>query len=135
MAYTREELRAKLIENAAEINRLQSRIHEALRDESDWDRRKWSQACSDMHARYEELSLPGGPYPDFHDRILAGEPDIIEVALCFLEVRPYFFRSGYHWKTILKKCKRAPMSAEQSKRFQVLLEKYEQWRVRRRKKM
>ena len=82
-----------------------------------------------------ELWLPGGPYPDFYNRILAGDPDVIEVALCFLEVRPYFFRSGYRWKTILKKCKRAPMSAEQSTRFQVLLEKYEQWRKRRRKKI
>jgi hypothetical protein len=135
MAYTREELRAKLIENAAEINRLHSRIHEALHDESDLDRRMWSQACSDLHTRYEELWLPGGPYPDFYNRILAGDPDVIEVALCFLEVRPYFFRSGYRWKTILKKCKRAPMSAEQSTRFQVLLEKYEQWRKRRRKKI
>ena len=44
----------------------------------------------------------------------------IEIALCFLEVRPYFFRSGYHWKTILQKCKRAPISGEQSERARQL---------------
>jgi hypothetical protein len=126
----REKLRAKLIENAAEINRLHDRIHETFkrRDESDESHQEWSQACSEMHARYEKLRLPGGPYPDFYDRLRAGDPEIIEVALCFLEVRPYFFRSGYDWKTILQKCKRAPMSAEQSERLRRVSEKYSQWR-------
>ena len=43
------------------------------------------------------------PLPDagFLELILAGDPATIEVALCFQEARPYFFRSGYHWKTTL----------------------------------
>jgi hypothetical protein len=65
-------------------------------------------------------------------RIVAGDPATIEVALCFLEVRPYFFRSGYHWKTILQRCKRAPMSGEQADRFAALLTKYTEWRKLRR---
>jgi hypothetical protein len=126
----REELRKKMTENAARINRLHQRIHETYkrRDESDELHQQWSQACSEFHAHYAELCLPGGPYPDFYDRLRAGDPDMIEVALCFLEVRPYFFRSGYHWKTILQKCKSAPMSGEQSERFRDLLQRYKQWR-------
>ncbi len=123
-------LRAKLLENAAEINRLHRRIHETVkrRGESEELREEWSQACQEFHTRYAELCLPGGPYPDFYERLSVGDPSVIEIALCFLEVRPYFFRSGYHWKTILKKCKRAPISGEQSERFAKVLERYTEWK-------
>ena len=122
-----------MIENTAEINRLHYRIHETYkrRDESDELHEEWSRACGEFHARYGELCLPGGWHPDFYDRLRAGDSGMIEVALCFLEVRPYFFRSGYHWKTILQKCKSAPKSGQQSERFRSLLERYEQWRSAR----
>src|SRR6476659_6031034 len=89
----REELRKKMIENAAEINRLHHCIHETCkrRDESEDLHQECSQACAEFHAHYTELCLPGGLNPDFYDRLRAGDPDMIEVALCFLEVRPYFF--------------------------------------------
>jgi hypothetical protein len=126
----REQLRVMMIENAAAINRLTRRIHETVkgRAKSAELRREWSKACEEFHARYGELCMPGGYPPNFHERILAGDPAAIEVALCFLEVRPYFFRSGYLWKTILQKCKRVPMSAEQSERFATLLEKHAEWK-------
>ena len=130
----RERLRATMLEHAAEINRLHSRIHETVkrRSESEQAKQNWSLAYAEFHARYEELCIPGGWDAGFLERILAGDPATIEVALCFLEVRPYFFRSGYHWKTILQKCKRAPMSGEQAKRFATLLGKYtERRRVRK----
>ena len=128
--YSQEELRAKMVENAAEMNRLQGRIHETVkwRSESDEAREEWSQACAEFHARYDELCFPWGPYPNFYERLAAGEHEIVEVALCFLEVRPYFFRSGYHWKTILKKCKRAPMSGKQTQRFKTVFQKYSEWK-------
>jgi hypothetical protein len=126
----REQLRATMLENAAEINRLHSRIHETVkrRSESVEAKQEWSRACAEFHARYEELCIPGGWDAGFLERILAADPATIEVALCFLEVRPYFFRSGYHWKTILQKCKRAPMSGEQAERFARLLDKHTEWR-------
>jgi hypothetical protein len=128
--YDREQLRAMMIENAAEINRLYSRIHETVkrRSESEEAWKEWSQACEEFHAHYEELCIPGGYHQDFYKQISTGDPEAIEAALCFLEVRPYFFRSGYHWKTILQKCKRAPMSEEQSERFTNLLRKYSEWK-------
>jgi hypothetical protein len=128
--HDREQIRGMVIENAAEINRLKRRIDDAVsrRSENEELRQEWSQACEEFHARYGELCIPRGSDPGFYERILAGDPSTIEVALCFLEVRPYFFRSGYHWKSILQKCKRAPMSREQSERFAKLLEKYTEWR-------
>ncbi len=125
-----EELRRIILENAAELNRLHRRIHETVkrRDDSEELRQEWLQACDEFHDRYAELWIPGGSDPHFYDRILAGDPAAVEAALCFLEVRPYFFRSGYHWKTLLQKCKRAPMSGEQAERFAKLLEKYSEWK-------
>ena len=109
-----------MIENAAEINRLHRRIHETVkrRGESDELGQEWSQACEEFHAKYDKLCIPGGWDEGFLDRIVAGDLATIEIALCFLEVRPYFFRSGYHWKTILQKCKQTPLSGEQAERNQ-----------------
>jgi hypothetical protein len=122
-----------MIENAAEMNRLFSRIRETFkrRSEGQEAHQAWRRACEEMHARYSELCLPGGWYSDFYDRLKEGDHNTIEVALCFLEVRPYFFRSGYHWKAILQKCKRAPMSSEQSERFKNILDKYAEWKTKR----
>jgi hypothetical protein len=129
----RERLRARMLENAAEIDRLHHRIHETVKRRGDSEelRQEWTRACQEFHARYDELCIPGGWDDGFLNRILAGDPSTIEIALCFLEVRPYFFRSGYHWKTILQKCKRAPMSGEQAERFARLLDRYAQWKRRR----
>jgi hypothetical protein len=126
--YDREKLRAMMIENAAEINRLQRRVHEIVRSKDNELRKEWPQACKDFFSRMEEFFVPGGSYQGYFERILAGDPATIEFALCFLEVRPYFFRSGYLWKDILRKCKRAPMSKEQSERFAVFLDKYTEWK-------
>jgi hypothetical protein len=128
---TREELRGQMIANAAEINRLHARVHEAVerRDEGDPLRQEWLQACEEFHRRYSELCLPGGWTDDLLDRLFAGDNDAIESVLCFLEVRPYFFRSGYHWKMFLKKCKRAPMNPEQAERYAEVARRYAEWKA------
>jgi hypothetical protein len=130
----RERLRAAMIENAAEINRLMKRIHEGVkrRDVDEASRQEWSNACEDFHKRYGELWLPGGPHVDFYDRLRSGDAETIEIALCFLEVRPYFFRSGYYWKEILQKCNRAPMSIDQAERFADVRARYVEYRRLRR---
>jgi hypothetical protein len=129
----RDRLRAQMIENGAEINRLHRRIHETLlkRSESDDFYREWSAACQEFHERYSQLCMPGGWDSGFVDRLKAGEHHTVEEALCFLEVRPYFFRSGYIWKDLLRKCKRVPMNEEQASRFIALLERYSEWKVTR----
>jgi hypothetical protein len=127
-----EKLRAQMIENANEINRLHGRIHETFSrrsEDADFDR-QWSQACDDFHNRYGQLCIPGGWDSAFMDRLKAGEYYTVEAALCFLEVRPYFFRSGYMWKDLFRKCRRVPMNEEQSSRFIALLERHSEWRAK-----
>jgi hypothetical protein len=124
---------AELIRNnAVELQRLHKGIHETVkhRGESDEKRLEWQQACEEFHSRYDSLAFPGGA-TGAYERILAGDPATIDAALTFLEVRPFFFRSGYMWKNILQRCKRAPMSVEQAGRFAILLERYNGWKKAR----
>lgn len=53
----------------------------------------------------------------------------MDVVLTFLEVRPYFFRSGYMWKTLLKRVQRVPMGAKQQARMQKILDAYAAYRA------
>jgi len=54
--------------------------------------------------------------------------------MCFLELRPYFFRSGYMYKELLRKIKRAPLSPDQERRLRLVLERQAAWRAQRVKK-
>ena len=53
----------------------------------------------------------------------------MEAGICFLELRPYFFRSGYMFKDILRKCKQAPLSKSQAARLATVVEKFAAWRA------
>ena len=68
-------MKERIHENAAEIVRLHSRIHETVkyRTKSPGKRREWEQACAEFHARYEELAFPGG-YRNALERISRGDP-------------------------------------------------------------
>ena len=125
-------LKRHIEENAKEIRRLHSRVGETfkLRDRSPEDREQWSSACAEFHGRYDQLAFPGG-YDGALERILAGDDQSIEAALCFVECRPYFFRSGYMYKDVLRKLKRAPLNARQSKRLAEVVAAYEDYRAKR----
>jgi len=124
-----DRIREKIRENAAEIVRLHSRIHETVRrrGENPKKRLEWEKACAEFHARYSSLAFPGG-YKGALRRITSGDPNTMEAAICFLECRPYFFRSGYMFKDILRRCRRAPLSAKQATRLLMIEEKLAEWR-------
>lgn len=123
-------LKRQIEQNAQEIRRLHARIHETvgLREKSPALRQAWQEACREFHSRYDALAFPGG-YEGAPARILAGDPATLETALCFIELRPYFFRSGYMYRQVLTKLKRAPLSAEQQVRLQSVLTALTAWRA------
>jgi hypothetical protein len=129
----RDRVRLEIVEHSAEIKRLHDRVHETFkrRSESEALRSEWKEACAEFQARYNSLCVPGGWDDGFYERILSGDAESVEAALCILEIRPYFFGSGYLWKTILQKCKRAPMSEEQAARLAMLVQRYREWRLAR----
>ncbi len=127
-------IKKRIAEGGIEIERLRSRIDETLRYRGSSKRQhdEWATACEAFNARYDELAFPGG-YEDGRKRIDAGDPEAIEAAICFLELRPYFFRSGYMFKDILHRAKRAQLSPDQSERLRVVLERQFEWRQHKEK--
>ena len=93
------------------------------RDKSEHKYKEWQRACEEFHSRYDSLAFPGG-FEGAFERIIGGDNKAMEAALCFVECRPYFFRSGYMFKDILRKLKRAPLDVEQTMRLNQVLEAY-----------
>ena len=124
-----DRIKEQILKNAGEIVRLHSRIHETVRHrhESAGKRLEWEKACAEFHTRYSNLAFPGG-YAGALDRITAGDPNTIEAAICFLECRPYFFRSGYMFKDIVRRCRRAPLTPKQAARFRSFEAKLTEWK-------
>jgi hypothetical protein len=125
-------MKERIRDNAAEIERLRSRVREtyAERSKSPKKKHEWEQACAQFHERYGSLAFPGG-YGGALDRISSGNPEAMVAAICFLECRPYFFRSGYMFKDILRRCRRAPLLPEQAARLEVIEQKLLEWRARK----
>lgn len=82
---------------------------------------EWTLACAESHRDYDNLAFPGG-YESGLKKIRSGDRTAVEYALCFLEVRPYFFRSQYMRKTLKRLLKRAALDSQQTERLQRALD-------------
>jgi hypothetical protein len=87
----------------------------------DWDRHSrdaWSQACHDFHTYKSRLD----PHlrRAFQDRRYA-DNELIEFVVCFLEVDPYFFRSGYIKQDLLTRIKRTDLGELMKRRLRGVL--------------
>jgi len=127
-----DQVKQSIIANAEEIRSLHARIEQTVRhrDRSPQDRRAWELACQTFHSRHDALAFPGG-YQNALERIVAGDSSAVDAALCFLEVRPFFFRSGYMYKDILRKVKRAALTQQQGERLARIVSAYELYRSQR----
>ena len=128
-----EKLRALITDNAVEIEKLHARIHETVRHrcKSPEQTERWKTACKEFHSRYDQLAFPGG-YSSAKSRIASGDTQAIEAALCFVECRPYFFRSGYMFKELLPKLKRSDLTTDQRTRLNKVVSAYAEWRAKKR---
>jgi hypothetical protein len=109
---------ARIEASAAELRRLHAEVKRTFRETGGGHRAvgDWERACELFDRRYDALAFPGG-YDGALRQIEAGDPKSVESALCFLEVRPYFFRSGYMWRDILRKLRRARLPPHQAARL------------------
>jgi hypothetical protein len=124
-----EDIKETILRNSSEISRIHALLHETWRhrDEGTAASDAWKQAALEFRNRYNDLAFSGG-YEGALDRLLTGEPLAIEAALCFLELRPYFFRSGYMFKDLLRKSRKAPLSTEQKLRLDAIEAAVSEWR-------
>jgi hypothetical protein len=128
-----DRIKQMIRENAAEIVRLNDRRKKALlsRDLSPEKWCEWYQASEALSAGFHALAFPGG-FVGAYDRIASGAPLAMEAAICFLEIRPFFYRSGYMYRDIFRRCKHAPLSPEQAARFELVKERLAEWKRRKR---
>lgn len=132
MAHSRAPMERLIRTNADEINRLQRAVHGSA--DQRWSGpealARHAAACAEFRQRYEPLAFPGG-YANALRHLAEHDPNTVDVVLTFLEVRPYFFRSGYMWKTLLKRVQRVPMGTKQKARLQKVLDAYAAYREQR----
>ncbi len=130
---TSDRIKSTMLANAKEITRLQTRVNETVsrRDAGERELKLWEEACFQFHARYDALAFPSG-YGLALERIADNEKSALEEAICFLECRPYFFRSGYMYQQILRKIKHAKLSEAQAARLCLIVGKRAAWNASKR---
>lgn len=125
-------IRAHIIANAAELARLHARIRETAFecDASPIGYAPWEQACAQLLLRADTLAFPGG-YKAALEKFCAGDESVVEPALCFLEVRPYFHRSGYMFGVLMRRVRRAALSDSQRQRLDAVITRNAAWKARK----
>jgi hypothetical protein len=126
------ELKSLMLANAQEINRLQQRIHETVkhRSSSQQGMADWKAACAESHSRFDGLAFPGGISTAF-ERIDQDDLAAISDALTFLEMRPYFFHSGYFHSKFMRKLKHKALPPAFAERRDDYFKRYAEWRAAR----
>jgi hypothetical protein len=128
-----DSIRDQIRRDGDEVARLHGRVHAtfALRERSAEDREAWIAAAKEFRDRHDQLSFPGGWY-GARERLRAGEPLAIEAAVCFLEVRPFFYHSGFIFKDLMRWCRSLPLAPEQTARHSKVQERYRAWQNHKR---
>ena len=73
-------------------------------------------ALETFQRSYDRLAFPGG-LENALVQIQRGDPEVLETALTYLEVRPYYNQSQYVFTVLLRRVKRAHLSADQRARL------------------
>jgi hypothetical protein len=117
------EPRCIIQENAKRIRELHGKVHSTLRGLAYGTSTvaEQKQAAVVFKAGYDELAFPGG-FDAGVRRIEEADCETIEYALAFLEVRPYFFRSQYMRKKLIRLLKHVSLTPRQVTRLERVLE-------------
>lgn len=117
--------------NAEKLRVIQKAIHETFRkrDRSREEYDEWSAACDVFHEQYDDLFYPGGG--EQLGALRRCDPAAIEIALDFLEVDPWYFRSGYHKEYIWTYLPQCSLSSDQFTRLEAVAHVYLRRRISR----
>lgn len=126
MHINQQAIKRTITKQAQYIQRLHQQVHKtfANRDNSQADWQAWERACEIFHQNYHTaLGFDGGEN-GLLEQLRRHDAYAIEYAVCFIEVRPYFFRSGYLYQTLLKKLNHVPLSESQRQRYLWVKKRY-----------
>lgn len=121
--------------NAAQLRRLHGAVREAFlhRSEGSEEYRTWEKACAEFHRRWDELAFPGGLRSGLR-RIAAGDPQAIETAIRYLELRPFYCRAQYTREIFTRLLNRQTLPPKLQQRFDATRERLCTWRAAKRAK-
>lgn len=81
------------------------------------DRESWSNSCSRLHSYKSKMDVY---LKNINEESLLSN-STVEFSIAYLEVNPYYFRSGYIKEVILHKIKRVKLSNQQKSRLLYVL--------------
>lgn len=117
------------------ISKLHKRLHDTfkLRRKSKENEEEWEHACAEFRITYDKLYFLNG-IEDYRKELREGNKEALEYAICFLEVRPYFHRSGYMFNDLLRVLKNCDLSQTQKSRFEDIKIRYTEYKENRKKR-
>jgi hypothetical protein len=104
--------RWQIAEATARLSGLNRRFNEAFKQRSG----DYGAALYAFRNGYDQLAFPGGLAKRIRE-LAHHDVEAVEDAICFLEVDPWFFRSGYIKERILRYLKRCRLTENQCERI------------------
>ncbi len=109
-----------ITEEGAKLGELHAQVHQTLlhRDRDAKSRSEWELACTAFHSYVSRM--------DYHieracKNVRYNEKQLLEFVVCFLEVDPWFYRSGYLKEVFLTRLKRSDLNDAIKERLRIVL--------------
>jgi len=107
-------------EDSAKREALHQEINRTVahRDRDASSKRAWEQACEAFHSYVSPLD----PYlKRACEEQRYADKELLEFVVCFIEVDPWFFRSGHLKQMLLTRLKRSQLGAQNTRRLRAVL--------------
>jgi len=108
----------KIQQLADQVFHLHQEIHRTFQNRCSGKRKdyfEWKTACENYHSHRSELDKLWSD--EFADKIRLGNREAINELILFLEVDPFYFRSGYLKERLLRLIKNAPRTKSDNRRL------------------
>ncbi len=132
------ETHISILKSERQINRLRENIKQnyAKRNKNKTAHQAWINACNDFQQNYHTLIFDHDGYigeRGLFQLLAENDSYAMEFAICFIELRPYFYFSGYIYQKLLRKLKYVSLTNLQQERYQAVKTAYDNYRKQSRK--
>jgi hypothetical protein len=110
-----------ILNNEKLLNDLHKQLLHAARNKAN-NLKTWQEAAQKFQESYDRLAFPGGLNRQL-ELLKKHDANAIDAALVYLQVNPYYFRSGYIKQQLAHLLKKAPLTKTHKERLlQILLD-------------